>query len=615
MNTLTPDTILEERVRLKPRTATDEEIQKINQQKGRTGARRLEPADAAIKRLKNQKTANDDRFCSWLTHPDERVQIALADQWPEAGWWQQDRNGRSQRSTILLQRALQQAQQEELCWTPVLDRIATRGAYPWNWPSDRTAQMPSPDKVLEPLNDLIYRAEDFEDIKFLLEFTFPKIREWLAVRPDLPAEAIDELQETHWAMNHVGAQERLEPGVAERTFEWVIDTLHQARQIGEQPSTETEEETRKYWDQQARACLEVLGRLLRKHNLQLTQNQTRQLLDTMPEPTPRSPRSTGARGTLQGYLWFHYLQQPAFRQQMNAEDKRRLYRNFRRDPRAGKIMSWESMNEELWEETLDWLPRAVGWHAKELKKGLADHPRAITESTRVRTFLLESANSPDLIKKVARKSPDDDTEARNRACERVLEIAEGTGDILHRKQALHVGPELARNNQDLKRLYLGTQDMHTSLRSQLVRRILCAKTARLPDLALFVLEETRSPKIRKAVLQVRQARTHPEVRQALIDTEDRNLLDLLLEEADAEELQALFGRLAGKDAERAGEKLDDLTDEQIEKLQRSDLTPLLQAENREIRLKALMAASQVEKEEKENKTRSQKSNLHEREQT
>jgi hypothetical protein len=101
-------------------TATQGEIAHRNREQNRTGPAAHEATISAIARIHRQWSATHKRLDSWVTHPDERVVIALLDNLGHASRISDDQ------VAALARRAMQRANDQQVLWTPLLDAVVRR---------------------------------------------------------------------------------------------------------------------------------------------------------------------------------------------------------------------------------------------------------------------------------------------------------------------------------------------------------------------------------------------------------------------------------------------------------------------------------------------------------
>lgn len=87
------------------------------------------PVEKALHLARTTKNISDKRLDFFIHHPDERVPIALTEN-PERdrGWGWARRKGRAQR--MLYERAIRDADIENVVWTPLLDALASNNVWP-----------------------------------------------------------------------------------------------------------------------------------------------------------------------------------------------------------------------------------------------------------------------------------------------------------------------------------------------------------------------------------------------------------------------------------------------------------------------------------------------------
>lgn len=588
---------IDDLARTSVRIATDHEIEEINQKQGWSGARRLEPTRQAIQRIRTQKSASEDRFQSWLAHPDERVQMAMVEERKnETAPWGGPQEETRRRGQELGGQVAGQLLQEDVCWNPVIDALAANGLYPYH----RTGgvgkkTLKRHDQQLEPLQHFIEKVQDFSTLQPLLVFQSPTLRDGLASHPDLPPQALEELKDTPTAMAKIGRQEHLHDTTREQTFQWVINVLdHLREQAEEQNPRDWPQKQRRKRRRQTEWTWKVLKRLIRKHDLNLTSRHQDQLLDTIP-PGPDHGH-TGARGLFEGGMWIKHLKRKPLVGQLDQEHLHQLYEQMRDIPEAGALLAQPKLGARTWHQTLDWLPRRDGWHGEKVQKGLARHPRALLESKRVRDFLMTAAQKPAVLEPMLEQLKGEEPSLYRKVLDRLFAIAEQGDDHWQRNRAAKVLRQHVQTPDELFRLYQALKDRPPQKFQKIVEGLLRHEQAD-PRLACRILDDTRSSTVRQAVLKIPWARQADAIRKKVSQTRDKKLLELLLKEASGEELRTYFRRLVTKEPERAGEIFENMSPEEIQQLGADELQKLLAAPNRQIRMAALMAASNIEKSE------------------
>ena len=97
---------------------TQGELARINKQHNRVGAASYEAPHVAIARIAAQTSSSAKRLDSWVTHPDERVVIALLDHPLHKACISLEQ------VTRLARRAIDGARSKQVLWTPLLDALS-----------------------------------------------------------------------------------------------------------------------------------------------------------------------------------------------------------------------------------------------------------------------------------------------------------------------------------------------------------------------------------------------------------------------------------------------------------------------------------------------------------
>lgn len=195
--------------RLALRAAAPGEVARLNETRGLTGARRLEPAPAAIERISDIKSPSTNRLWSWVQHPDERVAISLVNsgilsrgRW--SNYWAALELFRRAHAETEVPAGNRHPAQDPVVWTPLLDAIAhgdlwpyahdfTRSEYidvvtaEYGTPPDRS-YIPPLKEHLSSLTAWIRTTGETSDLQPLLRFRSRAIHERVAKH----AKAIDE---------------------------------------------------------------------------------------------------------------------------------------------------------------------------------------------------------------------------------------------------------------------------------------------------------------------------------------------------------------------------------------------------------------------------------------
>lgn len=100
-----------------PQEASDEELDALNREQGRTGVRRLLPFEKAVKGVESVTRVTPEREESLLAHPDERLGIWLAHRRKNKGW------GERPHAFRLADDAAEQALASGEVWSPYLDAL------------------------------------------------------------------------------------------------------------------------------------------------------------------------------------------------------------------------------------------------------------------------------------------------------------------------------------------------------------------------------------------------------------------------------------------------------------------------------------------------------------
>lgn len=193
-----------------PRRATPAHLDSLNDAQGLKGARAFrEPQDSA-ELARTAKSMVPDRLESLLLHPDERVPLALLSNrqnprpWDKAGY-------RKRVVDVLYQRAMQTAEHNGVLWSPLLDRLAVKRAWPGNFYSHHGRNYPwNVDET--PYAEAPVQVRSAED---QAERLVPWIQE--QTDPDVVGDL--------WAFRYHGVKRRLAEHASCLTPEWIARVL------------------------------------------------------------------------------------------------------------------------------------------------------------------------------------------------------------------------------------------------------------------------------------------------------------------------------------------------------------------------------------------------------
>lgn len=110
---------------------------------------------------------------TWILHPDERVPHRAAQRHIGMGGWASLFDRRYMR--LFKQRALQQAREEEIAWSPLLDVYSQHLQYSSNKKSTQPPRLLSRESRMEEIHAWLARQGSFEAIEPLLSFQDPRI--------------------------------------------------------------------------------------------------------------------------------------------------------------------------------------------------------------------------------------------------------------------------------------------------------------------------------------------------------------------------------------------------------------------------------------------------------
>lgn len=176
-----------------PVTVSQGELAYINKQNRRLGAASYEAPLIAIARIGTQASASAKRLDSWVTHPDERVVIALLDR-------DLHRATLSEAQVIgLARRALEGARSKDVVWTPLLDALSFN--LPFEVP--RNAEMQEVLTLIiqseEALRRWIRTSAAPADLASLMNFRSSPVRDQLAAdAPCLDVATVKALAGCPW---------------------------------------------------------------------------------------------------------------------------------------------------------------------------------------------------------------------------------------------------------------------------------------------------------------------------------------------------------------------------------------------------------------------------------
>lgn len=224
-------------------TATDEEIETLNEKYEFKGARAYEPTEKAIARLKGARSAADSRLFSWLHHPDDRVVMALMEDstFGNKGW------GKASEliGGAVTARGIHRATTDNVLWNPILDRAAKTGnwgtyyrgsvdydtheegkldGFPKHGPST------TPTKQAEKLIPWIKKQKDPNVFEHLLRFEHRTIREQVFQNAEcLTIDFIRKaLEETPGIGSYIAKNRSLTQEQIRWLFEWGVQEIDDA---------------------------------------------------------------------------------------------------------------------------------------------------------------------------------------------------------------------------------------------------------------------------------------------------------------------------------------------------------------------------------------------------
>lgn len=202
--------------RLNVKEVSDEEIRRINEERGLKRARRFLPSFSAKQMAVQAASAVRSRLRSWLLHPSEDVIHHIVDRSHPEFLAKKDETFFKD---LLYQRAVSDAEEEGVVWTPLLDSMASGWAWTgdpfykhtWHPPTYQGRGWAFAEKDVENPRDFEYshqRADrlipwikkqtDTKEVAKLVEFEFKHILELVAVHAQVvDLELVRALIEKH----------------------------------------------------------------------------------------------------------------------------------------------------------------------------------------------------------------------------------------------------------------------------------------------------------------------------------------------------------------------------------------------------------------------------------
>lgn len=157
-----------EQFRTEVRTVSEAELEALNEKEGRTGARRYERADIVLGQIARNESPSQEQLDSWVTHPDERVPIALLQSEILRPYTDEARPY----AVRLCRRAIREA--GDYFWTPLLDALSLSGYWSrWTLQSPRENVVGDQPAFDEGTQDL------FEE-----EYFLQRITRWIEAQSD-----------------------------------------------------------------------------------------------------------------------------------------------------------------------------------------------------------------------------------------------------------------------------------------------------------------------------------------------------------------------------------------------------------------------------------------------
>lgn len=203
------------------RTLIDEEVREINKQEGHAGARKYSNPDTAIGKARTAKSANRDNFESYIYHPDERVPIALLDNTNSPNPLY-ERYGESYNR--LPKRAVEEAQQEGVLWTPLLDRLSSDSRF------GQAMSRSSSHVVIEKLLEWVRTRTSVEDLRGLFRFQSEHLMTQIGENlPFMTPELFELSTKSPWTLVGLARNEQvLDTDLARRLRLWALKTLRKS---------------------------------------------------------------------------------------------------------------------------------------------------------------------------------------------------------------------------------------------------------------------------------------------------------------------------------------------------------------------------------------------------
>lgn len=592
------------RVRTRVQTAPTNKIQERNQQADFSGARAFEPAEKATERIRQQQNANQDRLDSWIEHPDERVPIALAETYKNAdsdkNWWRGESG--EQAAARLVRRAIEEAEQDRVSWTPLLDAVRKNSLPPWGFVSSRYAfrHFPDRDGFVEPIDKAfeeqrLGRAEMQE----LLTFQARAVRKHIITQLSLGSFEVEKLLETPNQAKAACQKATFTPEGQQRMAQRLLEELEEAlRQFprnlsGENRADEEIGKRQSCWYNQADWAQKGLTRLLAYQDYQPDDQDFRPIVEACfnwaEQPGVENGRFLDQQPE---EMVVKLVAENGLGQHLSGEILDRLHEKLCTTIQGAQIAGVEGSLPRTWQRALQQgQSTSYNWMRRRTCQSFLEQKEALQQDE-IWMFVF---NSPEAGTLGALARAVEDPNRREQTKQRMLTIlqegVEAKGYLTARRKVVrHFLDGVAENEQDLWRLYLGAKTLENP--RQHIKKIVDHPKATLA-LAARILEDTRSINLRRYLIGLEWVRRSREVREAVADTRDLELLKQLIEEADSDEIGRFFRRLARKDKTLAGQKLDDLSRKQLQKLEKGDLTPLLQAQDSEVRLKAIRQTAQA----------------------
>lgn len=560
-------------------------VQAFNEREDRTHGQACEPTREAINRLREQKTANSARISSWTQHPDERVPIQLIEEGGQGGYTPETpqywRDNSALLRNQLYRRAIRQADQEGLLWTPLLDKIATFSV----WTRTRT----HPDLDYETskerarrLKAWIQQADKPRELEKLLSFQFPHIAEMVAEHSrvwswSLMKTVVEEKSTV--AATRMVQNPRLPSTLQERLWKTTSRKLDKIQQQIQQkndkvklwPWTELMAEMGASWQRPGPAFTEL-----------------EQLIERL-ETSSGGHRHSNLRTLLEAFQ--------RFGEHLDAQQLNRLVRALpasevpqwvgSRWVGENTVVQWlaqhPAANEQVWTTLVEKAPGSRNLQQLFLKIEEA------RKTSSVRKHLLRSTH-PEVSHEIAEHAAPEEQKIQGQAMLEALKTSLEAGDEKRVRERINATLNLDHLRvDDLVRLYEMLEESYRNVRD-LIRH-----PSATPQLYRTILEATDKTKIRILLAQHPDVPGDDECFQYLQRCRDPKILQGLCRFGPTEHLRDSFNRLRHASPGLALQVLRNPSfNERIQYLEEQDLIPLLETEELENRRAVLRALGRTQ---------------------